>query len=108
VLSSDVAEAARRATQVLELQGGRADHRGVFNGLIAAALILQASGEVADAAKLAAGGTAVLAAGGLPLRTIEQTLLGTLPTADPDPSFPTDPVTAARLGIEAVAPYLAG
>ena len=64
VLSGD--EAARRATQVLELQGGRTDHRGVFNGLIAAALILQASGEVAEAANLAAGGTAVLAAGGLP------------------------------------------
>jgi predicted ATPase/tetratricopeptide (TPR) repeat protein len=108
VLSGDVAEAARRATQVLELQGGRADHRGVFNGLIAAALILQASGEISEAAKLATGGTDVLAAGGLPLRTIERTLLGTLPTADPDSSFPTDPATAARLGIEAVAPYLAG
>ena len=63
VLAGDVAEAARRAIQVLELQGARADHRGVFNGLLAAALTLQASGEVDQAANLAAGGGTVLAAG---------------------------------------------
>ena len=106
VLAGDVAEAARRAIQVLELQGARADHRGVFNGLLAAALTLQASGEVDQAANLAAGGGTVLAAADLPVRTIELLLLSGLETAQPDPTFPTDPAAAARLGIDTVAPLL--
>ena len=108
VLSGDLAKAARRAIQVLDLQGARADPRGVFNGLLAAALILQASGEVSDGARLAAGGSAVLAAADLPVRAIERTLLSGLQTAEPQASFPTDPALAAQLGIEAVTPYLGG
>ena len=76
----------------LELQGGRADHRGVFNGLIAAALILQASGEVAEAANLAAGGTAVLAAGGLPSGRSSEPCSARSPRPIPTrPSPPTPP-----------------
>jgi tetratricopeptide (TPR) repeat protein len=108
VLSGDLTQAARRVTQVLGLQGERGDHRGVFNGLMAGALVLQTSGELGGAARLAAGGTRVLDAGGLPLRQIERTMLSMLPGGEADPSFPTDPAAAARLGVEAVAPYLTG